>query len=124
MDLLRVYGVRPSCFIDFGGGAQAERVRVALQLALANQPQALLINVFGGITRCDQVAQGIVATRDELSCTLPIVVRFAGRNARQGKEILAQSDVQTADSSVEAVEKIVELVRQTPDTRSLGGSST
>jgi succinyl-CoA synthetase beta subunit len=124
MDLLRIYGVRPSCFIDFGGNASGERVRVALQLALANQPQALLINVFGGVTRCDQVADGILNAGDEFSRSVPMVVRLAGWKAPQGRDVLSQSGIHIADSSDAAVAKIVELARGTPETRLPGGMST
>jgi succinyl-CoA synthetase beta subunit len=116
MDLLRVYNVRPSCFVDFGGGVNTERVRVALQLALVNQPRALLVNVFGGVTHCDEVAQGILMAGDILSVSVPLVVRLAGWNAQKGRALLAQAGVHVADSSVEAVETVVELIRQSPDT--------
>jgi succinyl-CoA synthetase beta subunit len=114
MDLLRTYNTRPSSFIDFGSGPKAERVRVALQLALINRPQALLVNIFGGVTSCDEVAQGILMARDTLPLSTPVVVRLAGWNAQQGRERLKQSGIHVADSSVSAVEKVVELVRQSP----------
>ena len=110
MDLLRMYDVRPASFVDFGGGAGAERVKVALRLALANQPQALLINVFGGVTRCDEVARGILSARETLSSTVPMAVRLAGRNAPAGQALLARSGFYLADSSLQAVRWIASLV--------------
>lgn len=110
MDLLRKYDIRPANFVDFGGGAGVEKVKVALRLAFADRPQVLLINVFGGVTCCDEVAQGILAARKESPLTAPLVVRLAGRNAQAGRALLARSGFHMVDSSVEAVRQVVDLV--------------
>ena len=113
MDLLRSCGVRPSCFIDLGGGTKAEQVSVALRLAFANQPQAVLFNVFGGITRCDEVAAGIVSACQELAPRAPLVVRLAGWNASAGQALLSPAGVCLARSTQDAVRQVAALVRTT-----------
>ncbi|MBN1934359.1 MAG: ADP-forming succinate--CoA ligase subunit beta [Anaerolineae bacterium] len=116
MDLLRARGIRPSCFIDLGGGARAERVQAALQLAMADQPRVILINVFGGVTRCDVIAEGLLAVCGELD--VPLVLRFDGWNAQQAYDLLAghcsaKGAIHTAHSSEEAVGRAAALVKET-----------
>ncbi len=107
MDLLRARGIHPACFIDLGGGAGAERVRVALQLAMSDHPRLILLNVFGGATRCDAIAEGLLATCDELH--VPIVARFDGWNAQRARDLIAghcsADKIYLAASSEEAVER-------------------
>lgn len=115
MDLLRARGVRPACFIDLGGGARTERVRVALQLAMTDQPQAILINIFGGITRCDAVAEGLLAVCSELD--VPLVLRFDGWNAQRARDLIAghssaSEQIYITGSSEEAVERAAALVKE------------
>ncbi len=107
MDLLRARNIRPACFIDLGGGAHIERVKVALQLAMSDQPRAILVNIFGGVTHCDAVAEGLLAVCSGLS--VPLVLRFDGWNARRAQELIAaqcpaKGLVHITHSSQEAVE--------------------
>jgi succinyl-CoA synthetase beta subunit len=89
MDVLKLYGGSPANFLDIGGGARAERVVAALQLILSDpKVRAILFNIFGGITRCDEVARGIVAARAQLGTSVPIVVRLVGVNEAEGRRIL------------------------------------
>ena len=110
MDIIKFYGGRPANFLDIGGGAQAEKVAAALRLVLTDpQVRAALVNIFGGITRCDEVARGILAALQELSTPTPIVVRLVGTNEVTGRQLLADAQVQTADSLAEAAQKAVAL---------------
>jgi succinyl-CoA synthetase beta subunit len=89
MDVIQLYGGVPANFLDVGGGAGADRVAAALRLVLGTPGlRAGLVNIFGGITLCDQVAQGIVTALDELDVRLPLVVRLMGTNEAQGQAIL------------------------------------
>lgn len=110
MDLLRAHGLRPSCFVDLGSGATKERARMALHLALSSRPRALLANVFGGIAPCEAIAQGILAACQELSLAVPLVVRFAGWNAQEGRRLLSRPGVTLVDSTFDAVRQVVDLI--------------
>lgn len=112
MDITRLYGSAPANFADIGGGARAERVLAALRIILADpQVRAVLINIFGGITRCDEVAEGIVAALRELRPRVPIVARLVGTNQEEGQRILGQAQVLTAHSLSEAARLAVSLAR-------------
>ncbi len=92
MDIIKVAGAEPANFLDVGGGASAEQVEQALRILLSDtHVKAVLINIFGGILRCDRVAAGIIAAAEKIKFTVPLVIRFAGTNAEQGKELLRQS---------------------------------
>jgi succinyl-CoA synthetase beta subunit len=92
MDVIRHFGGAPANFLDIGGGAHAERVTAALRLVLSDtRVRAVLLNIFGGITRCDEVARGLVAALEELEPAVPFVVRLVGTNEAEGREILARS---------------------------------
>ncbi len=92
MDVIKLFGGVPANFLDVGGGAGAERVTTALRLVLGTPGiKAVLINIFGGITLCDEVARGINAAMDQVRPTVPMVVRLAGANEEQGHEILNAS---------------------------------
>ncbi len=106
LDMLRSKGIYAANFVDFGGGARAERVHTALQLAQADRPRAVLINVFGGLTNCEQVAQGILAAQRTHVLNVPVVVRMDGWNAALARERLVESGLTLADSTVQAVEWI------------------
>jgi succinyl-CoA synthetase beta subunit len=112
MDVVKLYGGEPANFLDIGGGAQADRVLRALEIILAGcRVSAVLINIFGGITRCDEVARGIVAARQETGCPAPMVVRLVGTNEEEGRRILQKADLTTAATLAEAAELTVAHTR-------------
>lgn len=108
MDIIMHKGGAPANFLDIGGGASAEKVAAALRIILADpQVETVLINIFGGITRCDEVANGIRQTLDEIATTIPFVIRLVGTNEKEGREILSNANLQTAESLEEAALKAV-----------------
>ena len=110
MDIVKLFGGSPANFLDIGGGAPADKVAAALRIILADpNVKALLLNIFGGITRCDEVARGIVAALQQVQTKVPMVVRLVGTNEEEGRAILAGSlqSVQTAGTLVEAAQKAV-----------------
>jgi len=110
LDLVQRAGGRPANFCDIGGGAKAEVVENALAVILMNpKVRGVLINVFGGITRGDEVAKGIVTARDNLKMRLPLVVRLSGTRMEEGRAILLQNGIEPGVSAWEAAQKIVEL---------------
>ena len=111
MDEVKRAGGNPADFLDVGGGAQADRVRICLGIVLSDpNVKGVLINIFGGITRCDEVAKGVIAATESMNITVPIVVRLAGTRAEEGAAILAQSNLIPASTMQEAAAKIVALV--------------
>ncbi len=112
LDLVQRAGGRAANFCDIGGGAKAEVVENALTVILMNpRVRGVLINVFGGITRGDEVARGLVQARDSLGMTLPLVVRLSGTNEEEGRAILKENGIEPGASGWEAAQKIVELTR-------------
>ncbi|PZR60689.1 MAG: ADP-forming succinate--CoA ligase subunit beta [Chloroflexi bacterium] len=112
MDLVKLAGGEPANFLDIGGGAKAERVAAAFRIILDDpRVQAILVNIFGGITRGDEVARGIVEARQTLSRQVPMVVRIVGTNAEEARPILAEANLITASSLDEAAERAVAAVR-------------
>jgi succinyl-CoA synthetase beta subunit len=108
MDLVKLAGGEPANFLDIGGGAKADRVAAAFKIILDDpRVQAILINIFGGITRGDEVARGIVEARASLTRDVPMVVRIVGTNAEEAKPILAEANLITADSLDDAAAKAV-----------------
>jgi succinyl-CoA synthetase beta subunit len=110
MDLIKVAGGRPANFLDVGGTATKERVAEAFKIILADRHvRAVLVNIFGGIVRCDIIAAGVVGAVAEVGITIPVVVRLEGTNAPQGREILKQSGLAiiAAEGLAEAAEKAV-----------------
>ena len=108
MDILKLSGGAPANFLDIGGGASAEKVAVALRLILTDpNVKAVLFNIFGGITRCDEVAHGILAALAEVKPKVPMVVRLVGTNAEEGRKLLADAKMITADTLAEAAQKAV-----------------
>lgn len=106
MDIIKHKGGAPANFLDIGGGASAEKVAAALRIILADpQVETVLINIFGGITRCDEVANGIRQTLDEIETTIPFIIRLVGTNEKEGREILANANLQTAETLEEAAFK-------------------
>jgi succinyl-CoA synthetase beta subunit len=110
LDMLRAAGGSPANFLDVGGGTNQERVAAAFKLILEDpQVKAILVNIFGGIVRCDLVAEGVVAAAKELGVSIPLVVRLQGTNAAEGRKILESSglDITPADTFREAGERAV-----------------
>ena len=108
MDIIKLYGGNPANFLDIGGGAGAEKVMAALRIILQDSGvKAVLINIFGGITRCDEVAKGIVEAINSLHVKVPIVVRMVGVNEDEGRQILADSNLPSANRLSEAVQMAV-----------------
>jgi succinyl-CoA synthetase beta subunit len=119
LDLVQRAGGRAANFCDIGGGAKAEVVENALSVILMNpRIKGVLMNVFGGITRGDEVARGLVSARERLKMKLPLVVRMSGTNEEEGRAILKQNGIEPGASAWEAAQKIVELTRATS---SIGG---
>ena len=113
MDIIKHKGGLPANFLDIGGGASAEKVAAALRIILADpQVKTVLINIFGGITRCDEVANGIKQALEELKPEVPFVIRLVGTNDIQGRQILAEANLITAESLQEAAEKAVNLAKE------------
>ncbi len=114
MDIIKLAGGEPANFLDVGGGASAEQIRNAFKILMSDaNVKAVLINIFGGILRCDVLAEGLIAAVTELHVEVPIVIRMEGTNVEQGKAMLAASGLNftTADSMGEAAEKVVALAR-------------
>jgi succinyl-CoA synthetase beta subunit len=110
MDIIKLYGGEPANFLDVGGGATSERVTEAFKLILSNDNvAAILVNIFGGIVRCDLIAQGIVAAVKDVGVQVPVVVRLEGTNVDKGRELLKDSglDIITARDLADAAEKAV-----------------
>jgi succinyl-CoA synthetase beta subunit len=116
MDIIKLAGGEPANFLDVGGGASQERVEDAFRILLADQNvKAVLINIFGGIVRCDMVARGVVEAAKNLGVGIPIVARLAGTNVEEGKKVLHDSGVNiiSADGMRGAAEKVVSAANAT-----------
>jgi len=110
MDIIKLYGGEPANFLDIGGGAQSERVAAALRIILSDpRVRVVLINIFGGITRCDEVARGILQAMKEVDAQVPMVVRLVGTNEVAGRALLAEAQVITAQTLPEAAQLAVAL---------------
>jgi succinyl-CoA synthetase beta subunit len=114
MDIIKLYGKEPANFLDVGGGASKEKVSAALKIILSDKNvKGILINIFGGIMRCDVLAQGVVDAAKEINISVPLVVRLAGTNFKEGKEILDNSGLKliSAENLDDAAKKIVEAIK-------------
>jgi succinyl-CoA synthetase beta subunit len=112
MDIIKHYGGSPANFLDVGGGAQADKVAAALRIILSDQNvKAVLFNIFGGITRCDEVARGILTALQEVPTSVPMVARLVGTNEAEGRAILANAHMGTAATLDEAAQKAVQAAR-------------
>ena len=114
MDIIKLYGEEPANFLDVGGGASKEKVSAAFKLILSDKNvKGILINIFGGIMRCDVLAQGVVDAAKEINLSVPLVVRLAGTNFKEGKEILDKSNLKILSASDlnDAAKKIVEAIK-------------
>jgi succinyl-CoA synthetase beta subunit len=110
MDLVQYYGGMPANFLDIGGSSNPEKVVNALNIILDDpNVKTILFNIFGGITRCDDVAAGIIAATEQLDIGVPIVVRLTGTNEEKAREMLAETNLVGASTMDEAVQKAIEL---------------
>jgi succinyl-CoA synthetase beta subunit len=108
MDVIKLFGGNPANFLDIGGGARADQVAIALRIILSDpNVKAILVNIFGGITRGDEVARGIVEALEQVQTEVPMVVRLAGTNAEEGMAILAQANMETAVTLSDAAQKAI-----------------
>ena len=115
MDIIKLYGGAPANFLDVGGGATKERVTAAFKIILSDpNVEGILVNIFGGIMRCDVIAEGVIAAAREVSLGVPLVVRLEGTNVELGKELLAKSGlpIVSADNLADAAEKVVRAVKE------------
>jgi succinyl-CoA synthetase beta subunit len=108
MDIVKLFDGEPANFLDIGGGASADKVAAALRIILSDKNvKAILFNIFGGITRCDEVAKGILTALQEVKPAIPMVVRLVGTNAEEGRKLLADAKMITAETLVDAAQKAV-----------------
>ena len=111
MDVIKLFGGEPANFLDIGGGASSEKVAAALRIILGDPDvSVVLLNIFGGITRCDEVAKGILQALDSVKVHLPMVVRLVGTNEEEGRRMLAEADMTTASALAEAARLVVDLL--------------
>jgi len=108
MDIVKLFGGEPANFLDIGGGAGADKVAAAMRIILSDPAvKAVLFNIFGGITRCDEVARGILAAMEEVKPEVPMVVRLVGTNAEEGRKLLENANMITAETLADAAQKAV-----------------
>lgn len=112
MDIIKLFGGSPANFLDIGGGASAEKVTAALRIILTDpNVKTVLFNIFGGITRGDEVARGILAAMNEVQTRIPMVIRLVGTNAEEGRQILSDADMITAETLADAAKKAVAVTK-------------
>jgi succinyl-CoA synthetase beta subunit len=115
MDIIKLHGGEPANFLDIGGGAGADKVAAALRIILSDKNvKAVLFNIFGGITRCDEVAKGILEALDEVKPKVPMVARLVGTNAKEGRKLLAEAKMITAETLLDAAQKAVTAAQGVP----------
>jgi succinyl-CoA synthetase beta subunit len=115
MDIIKLYGAEPANFLDVGGGASKEKVQEAFKIILSDPAvKGILVNIFGGIMRCDIIAEGIIAAAKEMKIKVPLVVRLEGTNVDLGKSLLAKSGlaITPADDLADAARKITAAVKK------------
>lgn len=113
MDVIKLFGGEPANFLDVGGGASSEKVAAAMRIILTDpNVKAVLFNIFGGITRCDEVARGILVAMDEVKPKVPMVVRLVGTNAEEGRKLLENANMITAETLADAAKKSVEAAKK------------
>ena len=113
MDVIKLFGGEPANFLDIGGGAGADKVAAAMRIILTDpNVKAVLFNIFGGITRCDEVARGILVAMDEVKPKVPMVVRLVGTNAEEGRKLLENANMITAETLADAAKKSVEAAKK------------
>ena len=114
MDIIKLYGMEPANFLDVGGGATKEKVAAAFKIIVSDpNVKGILVNIFGGIMKCDIIAEGLIAAAKEISLSVPLVVRLEGTNVELGKKILAESGlpILSANDLADAAQKIVKAVK-------------
>ena len=114
MDIIKLYGEEPANFLDVGGGASKEKVAASFKIILSDRSiKGILINIFGGIMRCDILAQGVIDAAEDIKISVPLVVRLAGTNLQEGKKILNNSSLKiiSANNLGSAAKKIVEAIK-------------
>lgn len=110
LDTIQYYGGKPANFLDVGGGAPSEKIALSLKIVLSDpKVKALFINILGGITRCDEVAKGILEAKEKVGVTKPMVIRLVGTNEEEGKKILAEAGIHVLESMDEAAQRVVEI---------------
>jgi succinyl-CoA synthetase beta subunit len=113
MDVIKLFGGEPANFLDIGGGASAEKVTAAMRIILTDpNVKAVLFNIFGGITRCDEVARGILIAMEEVKPKVPMIVRLVGTNAEEGRKLLENANMITAETLADAAKKSVEAAKK------------
>lgn len=113
LDTIQYYGGKPANFLDVGGGAASETTATALRIVLSDpNVKALFINILGGITRCDEVAKGILEAKEKVGVTKPTVIRLVGTNEEEGKRILTEAGMQVLESMEDAAQRVVEIAKQ------------
>jgi len=113
MDMIKLYGGEPANFLDIGGSSNPQKVVEAMTILVSDKNvNAVMINIFGGITRCDDVARGLIIALDQIKTTIPIVVRLSGTNAKEGLEILKATGLPTVETMSEAAKKAIELSKK------------
>ncbi|GJQ52724.1 MAG: hypothetical protein HKUEN02_15710 [Anaerolineaceae bacterium] len=113
MDIVKLFNGEPANFLDIGGGAGADKVAAAMRIILSDSNvKAVLFNIFGGITRCDEVARGILVAMDEVKPKVPMVVRLVGTNAEEGRKLLENAKMITAETLADAAQKAVQAAQQ------------
>lgn len=113
MDIIKYYGGEPANFLDVGGSASREKVKAAFEIILADHPKAILVNIFGGIMKCDVIADGVLSAVRDVDLSVPLVVRLQGTNSDEGLKIIADSDLKviTAETMSEAAQKVVSVAK-------------
>jgi len=113
MDIIKLFGGEPANFLDIGGGASSEKVAAALEIILSDSKvKAILFNIFGGITRFDLVAKGILEALKHVKTDVPMVVRLEGTNAAEGRQLLKDASMETADTLAEAAKMAVAAAKE------------
>jgi succinyl-CoA synthetase beta subunit len=110
MDMIKLYGGEPANFLDIGGSSNPQKVIDAMNLILSDKNvKVVMINIFGGITRCDDVAKGLIAALEQIKIQIPIVIRLSGTNSKEGLEILKNANLPTVETMSEAAQKAISL---------------
>ncbi|MBS7616481.1 ADP-forming succinate--CoA ligase subunit beta [Candidatus Bathyarchaeota archaeon] len=112
LDAIQLYGGKPANFLDIGGGAPSDKMATAIKIVLSDpNVEALFINILGGITRCDEVAKGLLEAREKLGINKPFVIRLVGTNEEEGKRILTEAGIHVLDSMEEAAQRVTEIIK-------------
>ena len=110
-DLIQEFGGTPKNFLDAGGGASAEKIETSLKIMIGTKPKSILINTFGGITRMDEVARGIVSVMKKIQTEIPMVFRMSGTNVKEGLKILKESGFTAFDNMEQSIKEAVKLAQ-------------